>query len=171
MTNIQNQSETGSASETFTMNDPDILQFMSDKVQFLWEHYIGMIHQTMLITGGTVLILMNGLFIVNSSKEWHLIWLAFTALSSAGIAMVFSFSWRFTSQYFMSREILGNRTVMERYYQLCRIRTSSNYEVRYYDEKSYRTWRAVFSLSRVSAIGLLFLSWVLGGLFIYVNFS
>lgn len=77
--------------------------------------------------------------------------------------------WRLTSQYFMDREVFGAKEDVARYFALCGIRSVTDYEDKYYDERSYWRWRRLFEVSSVAAIGALLLSWIIGGVFVAHN--
>ena len=83
-----------------------LLHGMSARLQYSWDRHTTFIHQVLLLTGGTILVLLNVLSDQDSLFEGDGAGLA--ALSLAGLAMVAGMFWRLISQYFMDREVFGS---------------------------------------------------------------
>lgn len=148
--------------------DAALLESMGGRLQYSWDRYVTFIHEILLLTGGTILVLLNGMFGKDAQPdvEWRIVGVA--ALTVAVLGMVAGMAWRLTSQYFMDREVFGSRRDVERYFELCEIKSVSDYASLYYG-RTEAVWRWIFRLSQVVAIGFLLLAWVLGGVFVMHN--
>lgn len=149
-------------------SDAALHDAMSSKVQYSWDRYITFIHEILLLTGGTILVLINGMFGQNARDDATWVGVGVASLVSAVVGMFACMGWRLTSQYFMDREVFGSRRDVERYFELCEIKSVSDYASLYYG-RTEAVWRWIFRLSQVVAIGFLLLAWVLGGVFVMHN--
>ena len=150
-------------------SDAALHEAMSSRVQYSWDRYITFIHEILLLTGGTILVLMNGMF--GDKARTDLTWsgVGIAALGSAVFGMFAGMGWRLTSQYFMDREVFGAKGDVVRYFELSGIRSVTDYENKYYSERAYWRWRRLFEISSYATIAALLLAWILGGVFVAHN--
>ncbi len=152
-----------------TSADVALVESMGAKLQYSWDRYITFIHEILLITGGTILVLINGMFGKDARPGTSWTWLGLSAIGAAVFGMVAGMGWRLTSQYFMDREVFGSRDDVERYFEVCGIRSVSDYGRKYYDETQFSLWRGLFLASQRASIACLFLAWGLGAAFVYLR--
>lgn len=147
-----------------------LLHGMGQRLQYSWDRYTTFIHQTLLLIGGTVLVLLNVLSDKDSlfSQDGSALE-ARAALGFAGLAMVAGIFWRLTAQYFMDREVLGSPADVRAYFALIDVRSSSDYDRKYYSgrpahgdggpDEGNRLYRNVFGWIAHVTVVLLLLSW------------
>jgi hypothetical protein len=154
---------------TSASSDAALLESMSAKLQYSWDRYITFIHEILLLTGGTILVLLNGMLGRNRSDDMEFAGLGIGALVVAVLGMFAGMGWRLTSQFFMDREVFGAREDVQRYFEVCGIRSVSDYHDKYYGERTFRAWRVLFSVCSYASIASLLLAWILGGFFVAQN--
>lgn len=142
---------------------------MGDKVQYSWDRYITFIHEILLLTGGTILVLINGMIGREQVDPLGSTWVGLSALSVAVLGMLAGMGWRLTSQFFMDREVFGNRDDVDRYYRLAGFDSLSDYPSKYYSDTAVRVWKPLFQVSSYAAIACLLAAWILGGVFVALN--
>lgn len=150
-------------------SDADLVQTMSGRLQYSWERYITFIHEILLLTGGTILVLLNGMIGTNADEQMQAAGVGISALVVAVFGMFAGMAWRLTSQYFMDREVFGASEDVRRYFELCGIESVSGYDRKYYGERGFKAWRALFTVASYAAIAALMAAWVLGGIFVAYN--
>lgn len=145
--------------------DPELLlQAMGERLQFSWERYITFIHEVLLLTGGTILVLLNVMVGKDSRMDVEVA-AGVTALVLAVMGMVAGMGWRLTSQYFMDREVLGAKEDVAAYFALVGFHSASDYEGMYYAEQgAHRFYAWLFGWVAWATVALLFAAWIAGGL-------
>lgn len=136
-----------------------LLHGMAERLQYSWDRYTTFIHQVLLLTGGTILVLLN----VLSDRDSLFLGDAggVTSLSLAGLAMVAGMFWRLISQYFMDREVFGSADDVRAYFGMIRVRSSSDYADKYYGEHGWHAvYRWVFGWIAYATVALLLAAWV-----------
>lgn len=159
---------TPSTQQRYT-SDEALLAAMGDKVQYSWDRYVTFIHEILLLTGGTILVLINGMVIKEDQEPRQAVWAGVAALCVAVLGMFAGMGWRLTSQYFMDLEVFGASDDVKRYFDLCGTRSVSDYHEKYYDQTWYDRWRRLFQVCSVAAIVALLSAWILGGVFVAYN--
>ena len=142
---------------------------MGDKVQYSWDRYITFIHEILLLTGGTILVLINGMIGRGAADALESTWVGVSALSVAVLGMFAGMGWRLTSQFFMDREVFGHRDDVDRYYRLAGFPSVSDYPSKYYNATAVQVWKPLFQVCSVAAIACLLAAWILGGVFVALN--
>lgn len=136
-----------------------LLHGMGARLQFSWDRYTAFIHQVLLLTGGTILVLLNVLSDKDSLFRGH--GGGVVSLALAGLAMVAGTFWRLLSQYFMDREVFGSADDLRAYFGMIGVRSSSDYADKYYGEQGWHaTYRSVFRWIAYLTFGLLLAAWV-----------
>lgn len=142
-----------------------LLHGMAERLQYSWDRYTTFIHQVLLLTGGTILVLLNVLSDRDSLFRGDGEGIA--ALGLAGLAIVAGMFWRLISQYFMDREVLGSADDVRAYFGMIRVRSSSDYAEKYYGEDGWHAvYRSVFGWIAYATVALLLAAWVAAALMV-----
>lgn len=142
-----------------------LLHGMAERLQYSWDRYTTFIHQVLLLTGGTILVLLNVLSDKDSLFRGHPGGVA--PLVLAGLAMVAGMFWRLISQYFMDREVLGSADDVRGYFGMIGVRSSSDYAEKYYGEQGWHAvYRSVFRWIAYATVALLLAAWVAAALMV-----
>lgn len=94
----------------------DQLKFYSEVFQFLWERYISSIHLLSLLSGGTVLAVVQTFQLTQPLPADPL--LLFIGAGTALFSLCCCIIWRLTSQHFMEREVISNKEKALEYFEL-----------------------------------------------------
>ena len=81
-------------------------RFYAERLQFLWDKYLVIVHLMITLSGGTVVLLVNRLSGVTQAGLGNRNYLALSAGLGA-LAFVFAMLWRFSSQVVMERQVYG----------------------------------------------------------------
>ncbi len=97
--------------------DWKLVEFYSDRLKFLWEQYLKVVHLVLTLSGGTVLLLLNTLKIVHGKNLTHFqIVYSWTAIGCAVGALAGGIIWRSCAQVVMEAQIYGRVEDAHRYF-------------------------------------------------------
>lgn len=135
---------------------------ISDNLRFLWERYIASIHLTIILTGGTILAVLQSFKF--TEKPYSSMWLLYWSTGVAILALISSLVWRYTAQYFMEREVLDDGETMRDYFGERNIKAVTG---TFGKEKKYI--RSVHRFVEKLSPFVLAVSWILLACFSYFN--
>lgn len=94
--------------------------FYSNQLKFLWEQYIKIIQLILVLSGLTILTMINITMMGKKSEEFQFTHpeLAIVSIIFAALAGLFALGWRFSAQILMERQVYGDKNAAISYFKL-----------------------------------------------------
>jgi hypothetical protein len=145
----------------------ELVRFYSDKLQFLWDRYLVIVHLLISLSGGTILVLLNILKMSDRAGTGGRDALAWFATITAGLSLVLALLWRFFAQTVMERQIYGPREAAQRYFRIVYARDDDDllrpWAIRQDRPYLFERWYGIF---KFPLILLLLTSWICTALWV-----
>ncbi|MEI6178479.1 MAG: hypothetical protein WCS43_16430 [Verrucomicrobiota bacterium] len=145
-------------SREITQADRQLIEFYSDRLKFLWEQYLKVVHLVLTLSGGTILLLLNTLKIAHGKDLTSgQVFCSWTAIACSVGALAGGIVWRSCAQVVMEAQIYGPPDAAERYFTKLTVPTILPVALRSKDLKKYGL---AYDIIKWFVLALLVGSWI-----------